>query len=64
MPQFKNKQTGEIISVQRARFYLDGTVSDVSGKHDLSQYEYYSDEPIDYTSIRATKGFKDGNGIR
>ena len=64
---FKHRETGDVISVSRVRYFVDGRPPvDLSGTYDLSQYVEYNDdsEVVSYSSIKAVKSFKDGKGIR
>ena len=66
--KFKHKKTGEIVSVPRVRYYYEPEerATDLSGKYDLTQYEYFSDdsETATYSSVKTIKSNTDGRGVR
>lgn len=66
--EYRNKQTGEIISVGRLRTYIndDGTKREVdiaTGK-DLDEYERIVETDKDFTSVRAKANPRDSQGLR
>lgn len=64
---FKHRKTGDVISVSRVRYFVDGRPPvDLSGTYDLSQYVEYNDETesSSFETIRVTKSTTDGSGIR
>ena len=64
---FKHMETGDVISVSRVRYFVDGRPPvDLSGAYDLSQYVEYNDETesSSFETIRVTKSTTDGSGIR
>lgn len=65
--QFKHKETGDIISLARVRYFIDGRDPvDLSGAYDLSQYVEFRPENStnDWSTIKAKKSRTDGVGTR
>ena len=65
MIRFKNKETGEVISISKVRTYIndDGSKRNVdpTGKYNLSDYEEVR-EDTNYQSILCTKAPNDRRG--
>ena len=68
MPQYRNKETNEIVSIPRVRtiYHENGTSTeqDLGGVYDMTQYELYHEPDFTYSTVRVSKSPTDGHGIR
>lgn len=67
MPKYRNKETGEEISVSHTRTYLDPkrTINVETGEEiDESVWEFVEPPTTSYTNVVAKKAVNDGRGTR
>lgn len=68
MPDYKNKETGEVKRFPRIRthYHDDGTTTTINlddKNIDMTQWDLYN-ETANYEAIRVTKAHGDGRGVR